>query len=436
MKSIDLTKTVLLVEDEAIISIVTTKAVKKAGYKVITANSGEKAVEIVSGGESIDLILMDIDLGAGIDGTETARQILSVSNIPIVFHTSHSERDMVEKVKGITRYGYVIKSSGDFVLQSSIEMAFELFDAHKNLKKTVQSLMQSDDNLQLKNQEMAELNEELNATIEELEASNEEMAQINEELIQTNKMLEEKEEDYNILFESSSSAVFIIDSGRLKIMNSMVNKILGHSSEVLTAEKFTAFIHPEDRDEAVNYYRKKLNGEKSETDHIFRIVTADGATRWISNRSVLISMNGKVTTLNYANDITDSVTAETIRVESEQRYKALFDHSPHGLVHFDINGVIKKCNSVLVGIIGSSREKLIGINMLDLPDRKLTSAIQHALRGETSDYEDTYHSVTAEKSTPVKLTIAPIKNRENGILGGIIIAEDKSGKTGSDVLTI
>ncbi len=160
---------------------------------------------------------MDIDLGRGIDGTETARQILSVKNIPIVFHTSHSEREMVEKVKGITRYSYVIKSSGDFVLQSSIEMALELFDAHKNFEKTVKSLMQSDENLHLKNQELAKLNEELNATIEELEASNEEMAQINEELIQTNKMLEEKEEEYNILFESSSSAVFIIDNGRLKI---------------------------------------------------------------------------------------------------------------------------------------------------------------------------------------------------------------------------
>ncbi|PKL16078.1 MAG: hypothetical protein CVV49_18080 [Spirochaetae bacterium HGW-Spirochaetae-5] len=41
---------------------------------------------------------------------------------------------MVDRVRGITRYGYVIKSSGDFVLQSSIEMAFELVAAHKRVK--------------------------------------------------------------------------------------------------------------------------------------------------------------------------------------------------------------------------------------------------------------------------------------------------------------
>ncbi len=74
---------------------------------------------------------MDIDLGAGISGPEAAERILNICPIPIVFLTSHSERDMVDKVRGITRYGYIIKDSGDFVLQSSIEMAYELFEAHQ-----------------------------------------------------------------------------------------------------------------------------------------------------------------------------------------------------------------------------------------------------------------------------------------------------------------
>jgi len=130
------TKTILLVEDEALISAFITKILKNFGYNVLNANSGEKAVALASSEKYINLILMDIDLGRGIDGTEAARQILAVNNIPIVFQTSHSEREMVEKVKGITRYGYVIKSSGDFVLQSSIEMAFELFEANEKTKKS------------------------------------------------------------------------------------------------------------------------------------------------------------------------------------------------------------------------------------------------------------------------------------------------------------
>jgi PAS domain S-box-containing protein len=138
-------KTILLVEDEAIISIIASKSVKKFGYNVITVNSGERAVELVLSDPSISLILMDIDLGDGMDGTEASRRILSARHIPIVFHTSHSEREMVERVKGITRYGYVIKSSGDFVLQSSIEMAFELFEANRNIEETLSAMQESEE---------------------------------------------------------------------------------------------------------------------------------------------------------------------------------------------------------------------------------------------------------------------------------------------------
>ncbi len=143
-------KKLLLVEDEAIISMVTAKMLKGRGYEVITVNNGKKAVETAGKDSSIDLILMDIDLGSGINGPEAARQILLNNNIPIVFLTSHSEQSVVETVKEITRYGYVIKNSGDFVLLSSIEMAFELFDSHERLKISAQSLRISEERVRLK----------------------------------------------------------------------------------------------------------------------------------------------------------------------------------------------------------------------------------------------------------------------------------------------
>lgn len=129
-------KIILIVEDEGIISLALSRTVEKFGYRVIAAENGETAVRTTLENHEISLVLMDIDLGKGMDGTEAARRILESRDIPVVFHTSHSERDMVEKVRGITRYGYVIKNTGDFVLQSSIEMAFELFDAYNRIKKS------------------------------------------------------------------------------------------------------------------------------------------------------------------------------------------------------------------------------------------------------------------------------------------------------------
>ncbi len=126
-------KTILLVEDESIPGIMTSKTLEDYGYAVILVRSGEKAV-VKTLDSDIDLILMDINLGDGIDGTEAARRILMEKDIPIVFHTSHAEEEYVNRVREITRYGYVIKNSGDFVLHSSVEMAFELFEAHRETR--------------------------------------------------------------------------------------------------------------------------------------------------------------------------------------------------------------------------------------------------------------------------------------------------------------
>ena len=78
-------KTILLVEDEAITAMSEKMAMEKYGYDVITALSGEEAVAMVEKTPAIDLILMDINLGKGLDGTEAAALILKEHDLPIVF---------------------------------------------------------------------------------------------------------------------------------------------------------------------------------------------------------------------------------------------------------------------------------------------------------------------------------------------------------------
>jgi PAS domain S-box-containing protein len=138
-------KKILVVEDQAVLALGVKKKLGGFDYEPYEASSGERAMEFIGEHPDTDLILMDIDLGKGMDGTEAARRILEVKDIPIVFLTAHAEREMVEKVKGITRYGYVLKNSGDFVLRSSIEMAFELFDANRQLKQTNAELRKSEE---------------------------------------------------------------------------------------------------------------------------------------------------------------------------------------------------------------------------------------------------------------------------------------------------
>jgi CheY-like chemotaxis protein len=136
-------KTILLVEDEILIEVVEKEMIKCFGYEVITASSGEEAINLAVGNKKIALVLMDIDLGRGINGLEAAKQILEKKNMPIVFLVGHSEKENVDKLKEITCYGCVFKASGDFVLRASIEIALELFKANKNSRLKTKLLRES-----------------------------------------------------------------------------------------------------------------------------------------------------------------------------------------------------------------------------------------------------------------------------------------------------
>ena len=130
-------------EDEALIALDESRQLESEGYAVFTAPSGQEAIETVRAhpGE-IDLILMDIDLGSGMSGTDAAREILRSHDIPVVFLSSHTEKEIVEKTETITSYGYVVKNTGMTVLTASLKMAFRLHRAHRELKEKEEALQE------------------------------------------------------------------------------------------------------------------------------------------------------------------------------------------------------------------------------------------------------------------------------------------------------
>ena len=138
-------RTLLLVEDEALIAEDEAKQLVAEGYKVIIAVNGEKAIDLFRSGEKqIDLVLMDINLGKGLDGAETAREILKIRDVPVLFLSSHTEKEVVEKTGDITSYGFVVKDSGITVLQASVNMAFKLHRATLKRREAEEKLRASE----------------------------------------------------------------------------------------------------------------------------------------------------------------------------------------------------------------------------------------------------------------------------------------------------
>lgn len=126
--------TILLVEDEALLALDEAATLRSHGYDVEIAHDAAKAIEEARN-SVIDLILMDIDLGNNeTDGTETAKIILEEREIPIVFISSHTEKELFEKTEGISSYGYVQKSGGEAVLMASIHTALRLHAAQNEIR--------------------------------------------------------------------------------------------------------------------------------------------------------------------------------------------------------------------------------------------------------------------------------------------------------------
>jgi PAS domain S-box-containing protein len=136
-------KRILLVEDEAIIAMGEKMMLERNGYSVVIAGNGAKAIQLAGSDASIDLVLMDIDLGKGMAGTDAAKAILAERELPVVFLSSHTEPEVVEKTEGITSFGYIVKNSGETVLLASMKMAFRLSDSRQRELAKEAALVQS-----------------------------------------------------------------------------------------------------------------------------------------------------------------------------------------------------------------------------------------------------------------------------------------------------
>ncbi|CAB4576992.1 unannotated protein [freshwater metagenome] len=94
------TRTILLVEDNDDIRIITTIALEHGGrFEVLPAASGEEALRLAES-HPVDLVLLDVMM-PGMDGTETfaaLRELDATRDTPIVFLTAKAQSTEVQRL--------------------------------------------------------------------------------------------------------------------------------------------------------------------------------------------------------------------------------------------------------------------------------------------------------------------------------------------------
>lgn len=114
---------ILIVEDEAVVSLDVSKRLEKMGYEVIGRTaSGEEALELIEK-DRPDLVLMDINLQGEMDGIETATQLYKDYNLPVIYLTAYAGESTLERAKESKPYGYILKPFKERELHAAIEIA-------------------------------------------------------------------------------------------------------------------------------------------------------------------------------------------------------------------------------------------------------------------------------------------------------------------------
>jgi CheY-like chemotaxis protein len=117
------TRRLLVVEDDALVAEDIAQQLRKLGYEVVAViDNGEEAVKQAFA-LGPDLVLMDVGLRGGMDGTEAARQIRLTSGRPVIFLTCHSDPVVLRRAKESEPYGYILKPFADRDLLVQIEIA-------------------------------------------------------------------------------------------------------------------------------------------------------------------------------------------------------------------------------------------------------------------------------------------------------------------------
>ncbi len=254
-------RTILLVEDEAVLALAQKTSLEKYGYHVRMVHNGEDAVTVAADDSSVDLILMDINLGSGIDGTEAAMRILARRSVPLIFVSSHTDRAIVEKTEGITSYGYVVKNAGITVLDAAIKMAFRLFNAQVYLRR--------------QKMEVEATNETLRITNDELERSRERILNRERELQEWRGLME-----YVIHHDPGAIAILDTDLVFRFVSERFLQDYRVRETDVVGLHHYEVF--PEIPDRWREVHQRALKGEviRSEYDFFERPDGTTDYTRW------------------------------------------------------------------------------------------------------------------------------------------------------------
>ena len=144
-------------------------------------------------------------------------------------------------------------------------------------------------------------------------------------------ILDTDDEDklFRAVIRRSLAGIFIFQQDRVVFSNPALQGIVGMSEEEILHTNPFDLVHSEDRDLVRERAEQRLKGMSPPDDYEFRILHADGPSRWVRVLATSISYRGKPAVLANILDIEEQKRAEELEHEADRLRSTLLDSLPH-----------------------------------------------------------------------------------------------------------
>jgi PAS domain S-box-containing protein len=397
---------ILLVDDEPK-NLIALEAILTSGDRdLVYASSGEEALRHLLK-DDFAVILLDVYM-PGMDGFETARLIRGREqsrNTPIIFITAAiTDQPFVARGYSIGAADYITKPIDPEVLRSKVAVFVELF------RKTQEIRRQAD------------------------------------ELTETTALLN------SVLEGSTEYAIAAMDlDGQVLSWNEGARRVYGYSADEMTGKANIRLLHaPEDVEsgkiDALLRAARKGNVE-SELVRIRKNGQRFSASVFISSRKDaagetvgFVSISRDITALKRAEQeraqLIEEQAARAAAEEARDRLQQVVDVMPVGIVIADAGGRVQLSNAAAQELIGQvpaaamlsandTFEILLAPGTLCPPDE--LPLVRAVFRGEDVRGEQLLiRRVDDNRTVPVMVNAAPLRDPEGGIVGGVVAFLDIS----------
>ena len=237
----------------------------------------------------------------------------------------------------------------------------------------------------------------------------------------------------NVIVENSPAVVFrrlADETHRLVYISENLSQWGFSAADFLAGRKgFDDLLHPDDRDRVVDEIEECRLEEVEEYTQEYRIITADGEIRWVSDETSVVTDGAgqRIYNQGVLVDITASKRAREALEASEFKFRRTIEGAAEGYLLMDGDLVIREVNDAYCRMLGYEREELVGRRPHDfatLDYQRFLESNTERLRGKTvRRFEGTMVHRDGH-AVPVLVNANTLLDADGGFLGNVAFVAD------------